>query len=291
MRRLPRPNEEIFDTGVIWTPDKMPEALDAAFTEIESGGSGAGGVALLAAWFGNGRLVDGPVPAGDGERFLPPSPTLAITLPAGERFVIGGGLQTLAEDVYIAAVPTDFIGWGALSVAFDEEAGVDVWSAVWSEARPAKGAGTIYVETDADSVLLVDVSGTKSDIIPTLPYLLGLLGGGGEGGAAFWGVLERSAVDPTTIEQFIAAALAEFAKKGGQTVPQQSRDELCVNVLHSLALHQNYHNDSFAQVPPHHAFVVSPGRGIGAWTSAELTDEDLSDMPMDDVNHIFGQLQ
>jgi hypothetical protein len=47
-------------------------------------------------------------------------------------------------------------------------------------------------------------------------------------------------------------------------------------------------NNAFENVPPHHALVVSPGRGSGDWAYDELTDEALTTMPVNIVDHEFG---
>jgi hypothetical protein len=149
--------------------------------------------------------------------------------------------------------------------------------------------------TGASSISSVDAD--IADIVPGLQYLLALInaggggGSGGEGGAVFWELLKRSAVNPQTIAQFVGSEIeARLGGTGTNLLPPEVRDEVMVNALHSLALHQMSVNNAFENVPPHHALVVSPGRGSGDWAYDELTDEALTTMPVNVVDHEFGSV-
>jgi hypothetical protein len=259
---------------------------------VNEGGTGSG---LLAAAF----LRNGWLAAQDEEAAIqePDSPNLTVTLRDGARIVQDGELLTVDGDTVISGAPADAVRYLTLAHTIGEDSG-DIWTPDWShETRPAPGSGVLAkVTTDADSVTEVSTSAADCDLIPELPYLLSLIlagGGGGEGGGeVFWRILRGSSVDPMTIPQFVAAEINARlgVGQGASIIPPEVRDEPMVNVLHALALHQNYHNDAFSDVPPHHAIVVSPGRGAGEWAYDELTDDTLTTMPVDAQAHVFGQV-
>jgi hypothetical protein len=237
MRRLPRVNEEIFDTGEIFTPEKLPEALDAAWQEIEANAnSGTGSGTGSASFLRSGRYISAPVEPEGGDAFLPPSPALAILLPEGFEWVQDGRGIVLEDDVIVNGIPANFEGWVRPVYDFEENS----WSLLTyaPNARPAKGAGVLgYALADADEVLTIDVSEAKSDVIFTMPYLVsqmlaanaaiaGLLQSGGSsgGGAFYWETAAKSPTDDTTIEEaFTAADNALKAELSRQIAGKDSR--------------------------------------------------------------------
>jgi hypothetical protein len=261
--------------------------LEAA---VNSGGSGS---ILAAEYFRNGQLLaEGEAPAIQE----PNSPNLTVTLRDGARLVQNGEVLVVDGDTLISGAPANSTTYLTLAHSTGED-GADIWEPTWhaEDARPAPGSGVLAkVTTDADSVTAVSTSAADTDIIPELPYLLTMIlsGGTGEDGLQYWDLLKRSSADPTTIAQYIQAQInANLGVGQGATIiPPEVRDEVMVNVLHGAARDQTYHNDAFTQVPPFHAIVVSPGRGEGDWEYSDLTDEELTTMPVDETNHVFGQV-
>jgi hypothetical protein len=289
---LPRisndPGSDYRPRNFIATWDLLCDLLEAAFNE---GGAGGGG-ALAAEYFQNGWLSAQDEAGAIG---APNSPNLTVTLRGGGRIVQNGALLVVDGDTIIDGAPANTVSYLTLehSIGGDD---ADIWEPTWHETRPALGAGVLAkITTDADSVTAVDVSEAETDLIPEMPYLLALIysggnsGNGGENGPAFWDLLKRSAVNAQTIAQFVGSEIeARLGGTGTNLLPPEVRDEVMVNALHSLALHQNSHNNAFEAVPPHHAIVVSPGRGSGDWAYDELTDEALTTMPVNEISHEFG---
>ena len=279
----------------IFTADDAPTLtalLNAEFDAAKANsGTGTGGV--IAGLTGSGRLATTEAQAANSGQFLPPTPALAFTLPLGFLWIQDGVAFVADEATVLTGLPASFEGFVTLHAQRNDEGDFIEWTFTTASTRGTLGTGTLsYIETDSDSVTLLDASEVKSDVIFSLPLLLARINAGGttEGGAVYWDLIKRSAVDPTTIAQFVTQQIdAQIgAGQGATIIPPEVRDEVMVNVLHSLALHQISVNDAFERVSPFHAIVVSPGRGTGDWAYDELTDAVLTTMPVDTVAHEFG---
>jgi hypothetical protein len=270
----------------IWLDFWNNTFLPALQTEI--GGAGS----WPSAFTRDGRIVADEDDAGAAQ--MTGSPSLAIILPDGAQYVVNGVLRTVDGDQTLT-VPDSFEGWLVPTATVNETTGVVTWGVAPHEERPALGSGVLgKVTSNVDQVTALDTGEAQSDVILTMPLLLQRLNGGdnSEEASPYWDLLKRSAIDPTTIAQYVQAQIAANLGpgQGATIIPPEVRDEVMVNVLHGAARDQTYHNDAFTQVPPFHAIVVSPGRGEGDWEYSDLTDEELTTMPVDEVNHVFGQV-
>lgn len=240
----------------------------------------------------NGRVVLDEADAGKAQ--MTGTPSLAIILPDGAQYVVGGTLYTVSGDQTLT-VSDSFEGWLEPTVEVDES-DVVTWGTIEHEEHPAPGTGVLgKVTSNVDHVIALDTSESESDVILSMPLLLQRLNGtGGEGGEApFWDLLKRSGINPQTISQFVVSEInARLGVGQGATIiPPEVRDEVMVNTLHSLAMHQLTIDDIFERVPPLHAASVSPGRGTGAFAFDELMDLELTTMPYDEINHVWGQTE
>jgi len=199
-------------------------------------------------------------------------------------------------------------------------------NATYPDPQAAKPAGTWYVgqcTTDATDVTAVDFSacdhigsiaatqtlaeelqvdiGTPYDegTLGTVKVRLAALEGGGPGPAVYWGALEETAIDPTTVQQAIdagnAAALAVAVDQAAAVLESENRDEDAVNQLETTVrlvhLAPEFAgsvlgvNDRYRQV------VLVPGIMGHLYTGDPngLLDESVSDMTrVDYTNHRFG---
>jgi hypothetical protein len=294
MRHLPRPNEEIFDTGVTWTPEKMPQALDAAFTEIEAyiGSGGTGGT--IASFTGNGRLVITEADAADSDQFLPPSPALAFTLPEGFAWIEDGALYETEEDIVLTGLPVAFEGYLTLHAERDDETDAIEWTFTPASTRAALGTGTaFYFETDAEGVTLLDATDAKSDVILSLPLLQarqraqaadietlsggtvpgGGGGGGGGGSTDLSGVyMALAAQSERNNQQDLRIAELETALNGDnpQTMRTEGENEILRGEMQRIAASQTHDNPALAQETS--MAIVIPGRAGAGETLPDGTD-------------------
>jgi len=199
-------------------------------------------------------------------------------------------------------------------------------NATYPDPQAAKPAGTWYVgqcTTDATDVTAVDFSacdhigsiaatqtlaeelqvdiGTPYDegTLGTVKVRLAALEGGGPGPAVYWGALEETAIDPTTVQQAIdagnAAALAVAVDQAAAVLESENWDEDAVNQLETTVrlvhLAPEFAgsvlgvNDRYRQV------VLVPGIMGHLYTGDPngLLDESVSDMTrVDYTNHRFG---
>ena len=266
MRRLPRPNEIIFDTGELWTPDKMPEALDAAFSEIEDSIGAGGGSGDFGLWAQTGRLQL-TTGAGDKPAQLPASPALTLTLPVGFIWLQNGATHQIAPDDgerIIGPIPANFTGFVTLQVLAD---GTD-WQIDTAPARAPLGSGTLaYVETDADGVTLLETDDANADVIPSVPVLaarlratedrLQVLEAGGDGGTGTIGPAYASKLpwqpapgdvrDTVTVvlelmallETELLEAIADGGRRPRETIVDQIVREMAIVRQTTVALSPN----------------------------------------------------
>ena len=199
-------------------------------------------------------------------------------------------------------------------------------NATYPDPQAAKPAGTWYVgqcTTDATDVTAVDFSacdhigsiaatqtlaeelqvdiGTPYDegTLGTVKVRLAALEGGGPGPAVYWGALEETAIDPTTVQQAIdagdAAALAVAVDQAAAVLESENWDEDAVNQLETTVrlvhLAPEFAgsvlgvNDRYRQV------ILVPGIMGHLYTGDPngLLDESVSDMTrVDYTNHRFG---
>lgn len=301
-------NEERFEIPPLITPadpDSTTTQLQEGFDYAQDALNTLGNEAALQQQilFGVGRLSDSGCilsVGGDGVLRLSNGYFLAgAGVADGEAgYFVGARLiKVNGQAGYIELTGTD-------APPFNQPSGVFGYMSaygdvLWDAALPPNGFPLNgrwcigQVVTGAASIISADEE--IADIVPSLQYLLTLInaggggGGGGSPGTVFWDLLKRSAVNPQTIPQYVGAEIeARMGGTGTDLLPPEVRDEVMVNTLNSLALHQMSVNNAFENVSPYHALVVSPGRGTGDWAYDELTDLALTTMPVNTTTHEFG---
>lgn len=177
MKPLPRINGPIFDTGHNFTPDEFPRAWDLTVAEIEvsqGSPSTSDGGFDLALW-GCGRVAGADFFDGDATQIaLPPSPSLALFLPAALYFVGDEdgtihrfepvsrtllGVPALLDDSvgYLRAVPVED---GAGEMALE----LFGWETTADAAKVALGFPCVgHVSSGTDAV--TDVSNEDATVI------------------------------------------------------------------------------------------------------------------------------
>lgn len=213
---LPRLDQAPYDN-----PENFIATWDTTMDAIESGaGSGSSGEAF-ASFVGNGRIISAAVPVDAGDDFLPDTPSLAIKLPDGMQWIQDGLFITIDGDIVISGISPNFTGW--VQPVYDTD--TDTWSKIEHATRPAKGAGVFKIVSDVDSVNSVDVSAVNSDTIPTLPYLLTLIGGGsGYDDSAVVGRIETLETTSEDHEERISNLEELSGANGGESLADTGPD-------------------------------------------------------------------
>lgn len=242
----------------IFTANDAPvltSLLNAEFDAAKAN-AGDGSSDAVAAFLGNGRLISAPLAADDGDSYLPPSPALAVTLPAGTRWVQNGALIILENDVLISGVPANFTGWVAPLVDAADES----WSLSTYAARPALGSGVLgRVTSDADSVTAIDTSEVQSDVVLTMPLLLARLrpNNGGNASGTFYddtalrGQLDNHETRITTLEG---------AQTGDGIAPPDATTRLVTTHIREASFHA-LQNPRFGKATD--AAIQTSGTGMG----------------------------
>lgn len=195
----------------------------------------------------NGRIIESE---GDGlEAQLPPSPSLAIVLPAGSKWIIGGVYYEIDADTIIGEITPNYVGWIAVTATFNAEFETIEWGYTLYASRPTLGTGVVgKITTIGDRVSVLDASEEESDTIPTLPLILARLrasvdvgsgeGGGGGTSVVYLSQLKYSASDPrnaiTVLDEKFAnltSTILGLIEAGGSREGPSDTDQLWEMVL------------------------------------------------------------
>lgn len=282
-----------------YNPGNFIATWDAAMSAIEEGLTGGGG-GYDQALLGAGRIV-GPEylstdPQGPQQ---PSSPSLTVRLPGAIWFVEGARVEI--DDplgfIILSGVPANqpngVYGYVSLTDAGANplEITPSHWSTTLHPEWTAAGLACIgLVKTDASTVL--EIVPEHADVILNLPAIKAWLeqlanAAPGPGGTSYWGALQKSATDGTSIQSAIDAAIAAAAGEGsGGTValPTRQRNEIGVGILHHDLLLLMLLDNAFTQVPQYRRFTFAPGRGD--WAS--LYDADLTTVTLNAVENVIG---
>ncbi len=248
MALLPRISATHTDFWVSFWNNTFLPALEG---EISGGGGGWPGALTH-----DGRILT--TGATDGAAETTPTPALAIVIPDGAAYVVGGVLKVADEDKTIGGLSPNFTGWLELVVTYNSVSETDDWTVIEHVTRPALGTGILgKVTTGASSVTSLDTSEAESDVILSAPLIasrlrsiearLALLeggGGGGGGGAAYasflpWQPSPGDTRDTVTVVNALLAALeAELRTEiqNGGVMPFPTPFDILANSIAKCAI-------------------------------------------------------
>jgi len=229
------------DSTNIWVQFWNETFIPVLEASIGSGG-GSGWPSFLSK---NGRVVEDY--ADSLKPQLPGSASLAIVLPDGASYVVGGQLYTMDGDTTLGPLTPNQTSWIELTATYDPDSETTVFDFIEHvDTRPAFGLGIVAkTVTLADRTDTVESDGANSDIIPTYPVLMQMLralglteGGGGGGGTTYLSQLKYSPADErnavVVIEELIANLrneVTDLIEAGGSKEPPVEVDQLWESVL------------------------------------------------------------